>query len=321
MLARRCFETLRSTSKNVASPVRQQIRQAEVVSGFSPLIFSQNATTSIRRMATEAAKTKIDYDSKYAAKLREAAEKKGTKSVEELKQKMKTESDRIRIERNKAAEKAAKESAERHKAAEAAAAAEVTAAKRSPSQVAAVAKNPYDSSAPTLDKIVKIELLEKESPESIHKIWTEYHADKECITASIPAAVYGTLYQTSLKYPMFILPVPRDEGVEFFLLQFNYHQVQFTSLLEYKTKGEEARPYLTISHFPELIKTKDIVLMKGEISDTKLLSVPNAQYLAFALQQFYVTGGDKKKQLLETFHSKPQEFDYNEVIKEMENIV
>lgn len=54
----------------------------------------------------------------------------------------------------------------------------------------------------TLDKIVKLELLEKENAETIHKIWTEYHADKDCITASIPASVYGTLYQNSLKYPM-----------------------------------------------------------------------------------------------------------------------
>lgn len=119
----------------------------------------------------------------------------------------------------------------------------------------------------------------------------------------------------------FILPVPREEGVEFFLLQFNYHQVMFTSLLEFKTKGEEARPYLTITHFPELISSKDIVLMKGEITDTKLLSPVNAQYLAFALQQFYVTGGESKRKLLETFHSKPQEFDYNQVIKEMETVV
>lgn len=105
------------------------------------------------------------------------------------------------------------------------------------------------------------------------------------------------------------------------MLQFNYHQVIFTSLLEFKAKGQEARPYLTITHFPELIKSKDIVLMKGEITDTKLLSTANAQYLAFALQQFYVTGGDAKRKLLETFHTKPQEFDYNHVIKEMENVV
>jgi ATP synthase mitochondrial F1 complex assembly factor 1 len=54
----------------------------------------------------------------------------------------------------------------------------------------------------SLDKIVKLELLEKENAETIHKIWTDFHADKDCITASIPASVYGTLYQNSLKFPM-----------------------------------------------------------------------------------------------------------------------
>lgn len=122
-------------------------------------------------MVTEAAKTKIDYDSKYAAKLKEAAEKwghclsislwlifpanygyrKGASTVQDLKQKMKAEADRIRIERNKAAEKAAKEKQERLKATAAATASQPTqstTAKRTPSQIAAEAKNPYDSSAP-----------------------------------------------------------------------------------------------------------------------------------------------------------------------------
>jgi len=285
------------------------------------MIFSCNAQASVRRMVTEAAKTRIDYDSKYAAKLKEVAEKKGAGTVQELKKQMKVEADRIRIERNKAAETAAKDRANRLKVDGAAKPTQSTTSKRSASQIAAQAKRPYDSSAPSLDKIVKLELLEKENTETVRKIWTEYHADKDCITAIIPAPVYGTLYQNSLKYPMFVVPLPRDEGVEFFLLQFNYHQAMFTSLLEFKTKGEEARPYLTITHFPELIETKDIVLMKGEITDVKVLATANAQYLAFALQQFYVTGGDSKRQLLETFHTKPQEFDYNQVIKEMENVM
>jgi MoxR-like ATPase len=62
---------------------------------------------------------------------------------------MKAESDRIRIERYKAAEKAAKEKSERVKAEAAAKAVAPTAtSKRSPSQVAAAASKPYDSSAP-----------------------------------------------------------------------------------------------------------------------------------------------------------------------------
>ncbi|CAO3684823.1 unnamed protein product [Umbelopsis ramanniana] len=299
MLARRCLESANSLQSPSLLPLDSRPEMLKWFRIFS-MIFSRNGQASLRRMATEATKKKIDYDSKYANKLKEIAEKKGANTVQDLKAQMKAESDRIRIERYKAAEKAAKERAERLKAEAAAKAVAPSTAtsKRSPSQVAAAASKPYDSSAPTLDKIVKLELLEKENTETIHKIWTEYHADKDCITASIPASVYGTLYQTSLKYPVFILPVPREEGVEFFLLQFNYHQVMFTSLLEFKTKGEEARPYLTITHFPELISSKDIVLMRGEITDTKLLSPVNAQYLAFALQQFYVTGGESKKSYL-----------------------
>lgn len=116
--------------------------------------------------------------------------------------------------------------------------------------------------------------------------------------------------------------MPREEGVEFFFLQFNFHQCNFTSLLEYKTKGSEARPFLTLTHFTELEKSKGIVLMKGEINDdVKLLDTANAQFLAFALQQFYVTGSEENLKLVEKFHKKPAEFDFNEVIKAVETLV
>lgn len=109
--------------------------------------------------------------------------------------------------------------------------------------------------------------------------------------------------------------MPREQGVEFFFLQFSFHQVNFTSLLEYKTKGSEARPFLTLTHFPELQKSKDIVLMKGDINDDpRMLDTGNAQFLTFALQEFYVTGGEQKLKLVEKFHNSPSEFDFQELI-------
>lgn len=54
----------------------------------------------------------------------------------------------------------------------------------------------------TLDKIVKLELLEKENQETITKIWTEYHADKDCITAVIPKETYDTIFKRSQQYPI-----------------------------------------------------------------------------------------------------------------------
>lgn len=116
--------------------------------------------------------------------------------------------------------------------------------------------------------------------------------------------------------------MPRESGVEFFFMQFNFHQCHFTSLLEYKAKGSEARPFLTITHFPELAESKGIVLMKGEISnEPRMIDTQNAQFLAFALQQFYATGGEAKFKLVERFHKAPHEFDYQELINEIERVV
>ena len=112
-----------------------------------------------------------------------------------------------------------------------------------------------------------------------------------------------------------------EQGVEFYLLQWNYHQVIFTSLLEYKTRGSEARPYFAITHYPELMQDKGIVLMRGEISDEpKILSVVNAQYLAFAVQEFYAKQDEGKFDLLKRFHEDPQSFQYDKVIEAMEKL-
>ncbi|KAI7863190.1 ATP11 protein-domain-containing protein [Spinellus fusiger] len=250
----------------------------------------------------------LTYEMRYAEKLQKIAEKKGI-SVEELKK---------RTKEKLVNEKKAKLSP----VTRVASAPSKTQTKDAAEKVIQRAQMPYDSSAPNLDNIVKMELLKNENVETITKIWNEHHSIKDCISAVIPSKVYDTLYKRSQMYPMFILPLPRESGIEFFLLQFNFHQCNFTSLLEYKTKGSEARPFLTINHFPELSDSKGIVLMKGEISDNpRMIDTSNAHFLAFALQQFYATGGERKMNLLEKFHKAPQEFDYQALVKEIESLV
>ncbi|KAL0094560.1 ATP11 protein-domain-containing protein [Phycomyces blakesleeanus] len=249
------------------------------------------------------------YEAKYAEKLRKAAEKEGI-TVEDLKLRIKEDALKRRKEATPSPVARNPSSAPK------------TSTDKTVEKVTSKAKMPYDSSAPSLDKIVKLDLLQNEDVKSITKIWTEYHSDKDCITAVIPSEVYDTLYKRSREFPMFVLPMPRESGIEFFLLQFNFHQCNFTSLLEYKTKGSEARPFLTISHFPELSESKGIVLMKGEISDKpRMIDAQNAQFLVFAIQQFYVTGGERKLGLVEKFHKAPQEFDYQELLDEVERLV
>ncbi|KAF7732849.1 ATP synthase mitochondrial F1 complex assembly factor 1 [Apophysomyces ossiformis] len=270
-----------------------------------------------RAFATEATSFQESVQAKYAEKLKKAADREGV-TVDELKAKVREQS----IRRPKETPKKKPVEATTTTTTTAAATSSSPSVTKAAETVTEKAKQPYDSSAPTLDKIVKVELLEQHDVETITKIWTDYHADKDCITAVIPSETYNTLYKRSQEYPMFIVPMPRETGVEFFLMQFNFHQCYFTSLLEYKAKGTEARPFLTISHFPELSKSKGIVLMKGEIADKpRMIDAQNAQFLAFAVQQFYVTGGDSKLKLVEKFHRAPQEFDYQELIDEMEKVV
>ncbi|KAI8381189.1 ATP11 protein-domain-containing protein [Radiomyces spectabilis] len=280
-------------------------RSAAAVSHFNNAAFRFRQVRARQFTQDVQRKLVVDYESKYADKLKKAAEKEGL-TVEQLKARMAEEAAKK--------QKAAKPQPVKPKV--------TNSAEKVAATVTEKAKLPYDSSAPTLDKIVKLELLEKEDVDTIKKIWTEYHADKDCITAVIPSEMYDKLYKRSQDYPMFILPMPRETGVEFMFMQFNFHQCNFTSLLEYKAKGTEARPFLTITHFPELAKSKGIVLMKGDISDNpRMIDTQNAQFLAFALQQFYVTGGDAKLGLVEKFHKAPHTFDYQELINEVERII
>ncbi|KAJ1940017.1 hypothetical protein FBU59_003933, partial [Linderina macrospora] len=168
----------------------------------------------------------------------------------------------------------------------------------------------------SLDEIMRIDLLSDKTSEEVGHIWNQYHATKDTISAAIPASTYKDLLKTAAKNPLFVIPLPREEGVEFFFLQFDYHQVYFTSLLEYKTNTVSARPYLTLTHYTDLMDSKDVVLMRGELDDTsKMIDTSNAQYLALQMQQFYVIGGEEKRKILDKFNHKPEEFDYNELME------
>jgi ATP synthase F1 complex assembly factor 1 len=49
---------------------------------------------------------------------------------------------------------------------------------------------------------MKVELLKDEDKESIGRIWTEYYADKDGISAVIPSDTYNTMFEASQKYPL-----------------------------------------------------------------------------------------------------------------------
>lgn len=97
--------------------------------------------------------------------------------------------------------------------------------------------------------------------------------------------------------------------------------VLFTPLAEYQSRQSFAQPYLILTHYTDLARSHGVVLMRGEVSDNVALSAVDAQVLSVRLQLFYNhkgVGGDReiaRRELLECFHERPQEFDIERLVK------
>lgn len=85
-----------------------------------------------------------------------------------------------------------------------------------------------------LNDIMKIDLIKDKDATDIKQIWEEYHIQKDVIAATIPSKTYEKIANLSNKYPMFILPLPRSQGFEFFMLQFVNNTIHFTPLICYQ---------------------------------------------------------------------------------------
>ncbi|KAF8933205.1 ATP11 protein-domain-containing protein [Dissophora ornata] len=297
------FRTLFSASSRLATA--SPATRLRGISAHSPTQSSKLATIANGRFIFLRS-NHVDYSHKYADKLKRKAQEEGVASVEELKAKVlpatqtafkKVVPQEPKVAATDATDKEAGQS-------------------QSQTKKTAAAK-PSAVPESSLDKVMKLELVKDLDAEEIGKIWIQKHIDQDdTISAVVPEDTYRKMLNRSKQYPLFLLPLSHGDGVEFYLLQFAFHQVIFTSLLEYKTHGENARPFLTLTHYPELIDSKGIVLMNGSIStEPKVLTVDQAQVLTFGLQQYYVSDHKEKLQLLEDFHKRPERFSHERLIE------
>jgi ATP synthase F1 complex assembly factor 1 len=209
--------------------------------------------------------------------------------------------------------------------------------------------------------------------EQIGGIWNAYHTThptlaNSYLSASLPAATYESMVSTARANPFFVLPLPRDssdggDAFEMFYMQWLFHappsplpdanaasssaplppitSVIFTTLAEFKANGEWAQPYLTLTHYSDLARSHESVLMRGEITAQTaqgpagspenpgfLRSRNQAHLLALALQRFYCANlvplserasdaADRatRAQALRDFREKPQEWDWQALVK------
>jgi ATP synthase F1 complex assembly factor 1 len=102
--------------------------------------------------------------------------------------------------------------------------------------------------------------------------------------------------------------------------------VLFTHLSEYKLRGEYATPHTTITHHLDLAESKGLVLLNGNVTEGRGISVEEGSWLVMCLQRFYggmgteegkgEGGGKRRRELVEMFGRGDGRFDLGELVEE-----
>lgn len=167
----------------------------------------------------------------------------------------------------------------------------------------------------TLKDITKLPLLVRESPDSIKKIWTDFHAQREDTTSIVlTKGEFELLAGRSKISPMYIFPVRRDNGFFVLLSQWQDNHCIFTFLEDYKRNPSTAQPYLAITLYQELLPIKGIVLVRGDIAIQHLQKL-EGERLLHLLKDAYL--GDRSYRMVDTFNNRPNEFDMEAAFREV----
>ncbi|ETV94925.1 hypothetical protein H310_11571 [Aphanomyces invadans] len=171
----------------------------------------------------------------------------------------------------------------------------------------------------SLQSLVKLDDLEKETPDAIRRIWGEYHdAKTDALGTSLTATQLDTLTARGKKCAFFVFPVYRtnaetkEEGFFTMLSQFQDKCFLLTTLDAYRENPSQAPPCLTVSIYDDLVSSKELALVRGDVAN--VLDKPEASELLTALLARYVD--DDLFKTVEAFNLKPHDFNFDAYLAE-----
>jgi hypothetical protein len=170
-----------------------------------------------------------------------------------------------------------------------------------------------------LEDVMKVSLLLELGKEDIAYIWQEYHRKNNLVAACIPGSIYDRIATRAQICPLFVLPLKRPAGHDFHVLQFSNDTFYFTPLVAWQAYKENSPVALTLTNYDELKAEKDVVLMRGEF-DKNIFSLKEAQSLAVQTHFYFAEPTIQRNHLMELFASSPSEFQYKDLIKELERM-
>lgn len=220
---------------------------------------------------------------------------------------------------------------------------------------------PQDSTTPppppgikTLHSFLDLPKISPLPLKEIQTLWRLRHASNpQSIHFSVPTSTFTSLLENAKRHPAFVLPLPREipvdaeaeaegktpaqggeeaaktqQAAELHYLQFAHpHQdtttLLFTSLAEFKLRGEFASPHTTVTFHQELAQSHGVVLGQGTVMENRGVSVDEARWLVMCMQKFYVQSeeGVGRGELLDMFTRGDEGFRVERLIDEAEKIL
>jgi ATP synthase F1 complex assembly factor 1 len=197
----------------------------------------------------------------------------------------------------------------------------------------------------TLNSFLDLAKVQTLPSKEVQALWRLRHAaNPQSIHFALPATTFTQLLRSARQHPTFVLPVPRElpadapaaspqppqpqQAAELHYLQFAHPHLDtttlmFTTLAEFKLRGEFASPHTTVTFHQELAESHDLVLGQGLVIENRGVSVDDARWLVMCMQKFYVQTeeGQGRSQLLDMFTRGDSAFQVQRLIDEAEKIL
>ncbi|PXF48568.1 hypothetical protein BWQ96_01737 [Gracilariopsis chorda] len=85
-----------------------------------------------------------------------------------------------------------------------------------------------------------------------------------------------------------------------------------TYLEDYKKNPNNAQPYMTITLFDDMLETKQLALLRGEV--VNVLTTEEARRLVNLLKRYYL-GRGRDYDMVVAFNEQSEKFDFNSVLR------
>ena len=174
----------------------------------------------------------------------------------------------------------------------------------------------------SLDEVMKLEMINDESPDRLKTIWTEYHLTKATsLGYTISDEENQKIIERLKESPIFIHPVFKDEIGDthiIMLSQMLEKYTMFTYLEEYKQNPDAATQWASLKIFDEFASSKGLALVRGDLSPQ--LTRAEGDQLTRSMLHVYLDN-DAYSQYVKVFNHAPGQFNFQGYVDFMKSLI